>query len=213
MQIAPSLISKKSEVYIDPTKFFDISFEPITGYEPCRFIHPSTKSCTLGSILYFAESLPRSLKLYIPFNLAVTLLFKRNFSNPLKMLFDYFISCTKSSLFLTLYSWITKTSICIFNDIGLNWLNIAGFPGFMCGLSVLAERKERRIELALYCLPRGIQIVWNILRKKKKIPFIPYGEFIFLSLTFGTLFSIYQWESSSINRHHLSLLKLLLDVN
>ena len=213
MQMVSHFIEGDSENYIDQEKFPDIPLKPLEGYEPCRFTHPTTTSCIKGSFKYFFGSLHRSYKLYIPFNLMVTLLLKRKCKQPLILMKEYLISCTRSSIFLTLYSWITLSSICLFNYIGLNCLNKAGFSGFLCGLSVIAERKPRRIELGLYCFPRAIQIVWNMLKKKKKVKPIPFGEFIFLSGTFGTLFWLYQWEKESINSHHLSLLNFFLGSN
>lgn len=207
------LIEEDENLYIDPEKFPDIPTESLPGYGPCRFSHPKTSSCLLGSFLYFFESLPRSYKLYIPFNLAVSLLFKRRFFPLTKFLTNYAISCTRSSLFLTLYSWITKSSICLLNYIGLNYLNRIGFPGFLCGASVLAERKSRRIELAMYCLPKGIQIVWNILKKKRGIKPIPNGEFLYIPIALGILFWLYQREEKSISSNHLALLKAILGVN
>jgi hypothetical protein len=36
------------------------------------------------------------------------------------------------------------------------------FPGFMAGLALLIEEKRRRVELAMYVLPKGLESAWVI---------------------------------------------------
>lgn len=44
---------------------------------------------------------------------------------------------------------------------------IYGVGGFFAGLSLLIEKKDRRAELALYVLPRAIDALWKIMKKKR----------------------------------------------
>lgn len=83
----------------------------------------------------------------------------------------------------------------------------------MAGLTVLVESPLRRKELAFYCFPRAIQIGWNILKKKKIVRSVKYGEFAFISCAISTLFYFYQCETSAIQKSHYRFLHRILGSN
>jgi hypothetical protein len=73
--------------------------------------------------------------------------------------------------------------------------------GFLSGASVILEVPSRRIELAMYCLPRALESFWNILTsgKYKYLRNIPNGEVWLFSMAMGIIMTIYQNE-----RHNMS---------
>ena len=72
------------------------------------------------------------------------------------------LSAARSSTFLSAYCTVAWLVPCILR-------NMRGFEkswhyqvnGFLSGMCVLMETKSKRIELAMYCLPRALESLWH----------------------------------------------------
>lgn len=73
--------------------------------------------------------------------------------------------------------------------------------GFLSGCTVIIEQPHnRRVELALYCLPRALEAVWNMAIQDGYVGNVKYGEILLFSLSVGYLMKVYQSDQVS-NRH------------
>jgi hypothetical protein len=62
------------------------------------------------------------------------------------------------------------------------------------------------MELALYCLPRALETVWNMMLKRNMVRNIRNGDVMLFSASMGVLMSLYQNDPSVINKHYLTVL-------
>ncbi|KAJ3210751.1 hypothetical protein HK099_008183 [Clydaea vesicula] len=80
-------------------------------------------------------------------------------------------------------------------------------------MMVLLEAPGRRLELALYCLPRALESLWNCLVKKGVLRNIRNGELIYFSLSMGVIMTLYQHDPESINDAYRNLMVRFLGIN
>jgi hypothetical protein len=85
--------------------------------------------------------------------------------------------------------------------------------GFLSGSSVLLETKGRRIELALYCLPRALESLWNLAVLKGYCRRIPFGEVMLFMISMGALMTVYQHEPDVIPSSYEGILLRFFGVN
>ena len=88
-----------------------------------------TTSCTMGAGHFFVESIPRSLRLYVPLNVAMTLFFRwrQLFSDPMGVLLKIAQGSARSSLFLSSYCTTAWLVPCLLrNTFGYdaNWMYV-----------------------------------------------------------------------------------------
>lgn len=69
----------------------------------------------------------------------------------------------------------------------------------MSGAMVMVEEPGRRLELAMYCLPRSIESFWNCGVEWGWWRTICGGEAIYFCITTGVLMSLYETEPESIH--------------
>merc|ERR1719433_2443897 len=107
--------------------------------------------------------------MYIPVHTVPTILFdpKKIFMDPPGFVVDRFLSSLRSALFLATYVANFKMTTCTIRNLVLDdpwWAPCLG--GVASGLSILIEPDRRRGELALYVVPRALQGVMRMFRKK-----------------------------------------------
>lgn len=85
--------------------------------------------------------------------------------------------------------------------------------GFLSGSTVLLETKSRRIELALYCLPRALESFWNLGVLRGHFRSIRNGEVLLFMIAMGTLMTVYQHEPDVIPRSYEGILVRFFGVN
>lgn len=78
---------------------------------------------------------------------------------------------------------------------------------------VLLEAPGRRLELALYCLPRAVECFWNAGVDKKIWKNIKYGEGIYFSIAMGCIMTLYQHDPESIQDGYRKIMVRYLGVN
>jgi hypothetical protein len=59
-------------------------------------------------------------------------------------------------------------------------------------LSLFVEDKKRRVELALYVLPKAMDSFWSIGRRKGYIPRVPAGDLMLASVGLATVMGCYR---------------------
>lgn len=85
--------------------------------------------------------------------------------------------------------------------------------GALAGTSVIFEAKDRRLEMALYCLTRAIECAWNELVYYGYVKNIRNGEAIYFSLAMAVLCSLYHNDPETIPPSFRTLLVRILGKN
>ena len=101
---------------------------------------------------------------------------------PLTVLKKYLIDVAYSWVFLAGYISTFRYGLCFFKNIRGDkmdrWNTI--LAAFFGALAISFEKKSRRTELALFCIPGFLESAWNLLKKRKYVVETKNGEvFIF----------------------------------
>eukprot|EP01132_Coremiostelium_polycephalum_P001985 gene1985-2442_t len=153
----------------------------------CSRFHPWSKSCTNSAAQVWTGVFVAGLKLYAPLFLISALVYKRKGTLP---------EILRSSVFLGTYGGVFAGSICLLRAIlGRDSKSIAAMGGFLAGFSsILIERKERRSELALYCLNQALEIVWKMAAARGLAFYIKNGEVLVFMIASAILMYFYKQE-------------------
>lgn len=76
---------------------------------------------------------------------------------------------------------------------------VAWVAGFATCLSLFIEEKKRRGELAMYVLPRGMEALWSVLRRKSYVPIVPGGEVLMASTGLAMVMHTYTHEPKMLS--------------
>ncbi|KAL3696128.1 hypothetical protein R1sor_010204 [Riccia sorocarpa] len=156
------------QFYKDSGSTFQV---PPNAEIPCDIIH-GDQGCIPHFISFLGSSYLRSLPVYLPVYFVPAILVHRQglFARPRTILLKTLYGTFRSSLFLSTYcgsAWLWTCFILGFARLcnpkllasrgtyTTNFLIAAGT--YPAGLSVLIEKKSRRMELALYCMSRAIE--------------------------------------------------------
>ncbi|KAI3653646.1 hypothetical protein MP228_001593 [Amoeboaphelidium protococcarum] len=154
---------------------FGVSVNAAPQYVICNMFHPHTNNCTWAQLTYAMRCFPKAFKMYLPLNLAMMLLLRHGLlaKDGKKFILRLIVSSTRSSLFITLFASLAWLVPCYFRNYitpGRETTMAYLMNGFVSGCTVLIEQPQsRRLELAMYCLPRAIEGCWNLLRLRLRI--------------------------------------------
>ena len=106
----------------------------------------------------------------------MTLVFrpKAIINSPWKTILHFLFSTARSALFLACYCALGWSSLCAMRRYfgkDASWMYVVN--GLMAGTTVLIDVRSRRLELALYCLPRALEsfyrcgVEWGKLRRPR----------------------------------------------
>jgi hypothetical protein len=84
---------------------------------------------------------------------------------------------------------------------------------FLCTFGILWEPRGRRVELALYLLPKFLEALWMFLEKRGLAITFKYGEVLIFCVAMGILMYCYQNEDKAIKPTYLSMFKRFWGVN
>jgi len=76
----------------------------------------------------------------------------------------------------------------------------------VCASSLFFEEASRRGEIALYCMPRTLEIAFNKGVKERWWKPLPYGEILLFSLSMGVLMFFFENSPKSVHRSTFFLL-------
>jgi hypothetical protein len=128
---------------------------------PCEFIHPG-QSCTSHAIKFFPGAYGRALPVYLPVYIIPAILVHRQklfLKDSAADLWPKILKgCLRSSLFLSLFVTVAWRSVCFaFQTTGGASGRIIAMSCWVSGLALLAEKKNRRMELAIYALSKSLE--------------------------------------------------------
>jgi hypothetical protein len=75
------------------------------------------------------------------------------------------------------------------------------------------EPVGRRIELALYVLPKTIEAFWKWLKKRNLVTDVPNGEIVLFAIAMAVIMYCYQNEEKNIKPSYLSILNSFYGTN
>eukprot|EP01100_Stratorugosa_tubuloviscum_P000167 TRINITY_DN1036_c1_g1_i1.p1 TRINITY_DN1036_c1_g1~~TRINITY_DN1036_c1_g1_i1.p1 ORF type:complete len:311 (+),score=103.30 TRINITY_DN1036_c1_g1_i1:535-1467(+) len=110
----------------------------------------------------------------------------------LKIFYRSFANTLVSAIFLTSYCATALKTVCFilnYAPLSLQKMHILRILLAMPGLALFLEHKPRRLELALYCLPRALESLWKELVQKKKIT--DFSKFELILFCIGSAFMSY----------------------
>ncbi|KAJ3044701.1 hypothetical protein HDV00_001105 [Rhizophlyctis rosea] len=140
--------------------------DPANGLIPCVVAHGGVEGCVEHKGVVWRRGFLDALKVYIPGHILPALLFHRRrlLHYPIQTLRHVLISILRSSAFLASYITVLWTFICLCrNSIGRDTIAGPILGSFGSGLTLLLEKKERRREVAVYCVPKAVEsCVWRV---------------------------------------------------
>lgn len=71
--------------------------------------------------------------------------------------------------------------------------------GFLNALSLFAEEKRRRAELAMYVLPKALESGWSTARRRSWVPIVPFGETILGAAAMAMIMDAYKHKPSALS--------------
>ncbi|RKP11724.1 hypothetical protein BJ684DRAFT_12547 [Piptocephalis cylindrospora] len=171
-------------------------------YIGCALEHPWTSSCVKAHTGTWVKAYGRSLRLYIPLNVLMTLVFrwKHIKTSPKKVLIQLIKSCLRSACFLATYVTVAWVVPCVMRRaLGAEYLFSYRINGILSGCCALIDPPGRRLELAMYCLPRALESLWKCWERDGWVRGVRHGEVAYFSVAMGFLMWLYQCQPESID--------------
>lgn len=136
--------------------------------------------------------LVRSMQIYFPVHFLPAILFRFQElkKTPLVTIArtSYAVLC--SSAFLTSHQTIVKLVICtarnVFHRDSIAALLVAGVA---TSGALYFEHTKRRFELMLYCFPRALTIVWELLKRRGLVRYVKHSEVLLFCLSMSLIMS------------------------
>ncbi|KAH6584679.1 hypothetical protein BASA61_007325 [Batrachochytrium salamandrivorans] len=166
---------------------------------PCKLLHPSDILCARYGALLWVKVFWGILPVHGSLNGVPLLLLKTKsfLNNPKSHAIRVLTSSLRSSAFLATFVYLFQTGICLIRKMRPNtpdFRYIYHILGAMAGLAVLLEHPSRRTELAMYCLPKGIQSLYTLLINRGRMVSLKGLDVIGACCAMSVLMGVYQVE-------------------
>ncbi|KAG0564275.1 hypothetical protein KC19_8G097800 [Ceratodon purpureus] len=180
---------------------------------PCTMIH-GKQGCAPHFFSFWVQAYLRALPVYLPVYLVPALLVHRQglFARPSPILWKSVLGIARSSLFLSMYTSTSWAWTCfLFRSTGICNPPLVATATFPAGLTVMIEKKSRRMELALYCFARAIESFaicvadWGVLERYNLIPPKRIDVFLFSAAT-AIIMHCYAQERDVFRSKYLNVL-------
>ncbi|KAJ2819117.1 hypothetical protein IWW50_005575 [Coemansia erecta] len=182
----------------------------------CGLFHPHTTSCTHGAVSAFLRGFPFAMRMYVPLNVMMKLIFQGGqlAKDPLSVLRKIIKSSMRSSLFFSLMTTSVMQVPCAVRALlGRETKMAYVVAGIVGGLAVLVEAQPRHIELGMYCFLRAMLMAWDVGLKKGLWRSVRHGEVALLSVSMGVLMSIFQNDPTTFSLTYRSIVTRVFGKN
>ena len=144
------------------------------GAVPCEVLHPGL-SCSAHALAFLPAAYLRALPVYLPVYLIPGALVHRRKllqrDTAPAILCKTAVGVLRSSAFLALFCTLAWRSVCAaFNATGRTSGGVIAASCWVAGLAALAEKKSRRMELAIYCSSRALEAFALTLAARGAVP-------------------------------------------
>ena len=177
------------------------------GWVPCHHIHAG--SCEQEAIKKFIKVMGMCVKFYAPLHTLPVIIFKRKqlISDPVRMISKTLIGILRSCLFIGVYVASFWYAFCKIAHIRKK---TDGFTvilaSFICSFSLFFEPGHRRIEIALFLVPRFFEQLWYTLLKRNMVGSVKNIEVFIFAVGLSILMYCFENEPRNIKNSYLSLL-------
>lgn len=110
---------------------------------------------------------------------------------PAKELKSLIKGFVKSMMFVGFYAVIVKRTVCFMTKYYKFSSLSAAVGGFLGGAALLFEPESRQAEIALYCVNRTVETLYNIAKRRNYPVTIPNGECLIIGIAVGLI--CYLW--------------------
>lgn len=178
-------------------------------WRTCQEAYHPGRSCAV----YHTSELPalaaQCVRLYAPVHLVPLLLFrwKAFVKEPLVSARRAALAIGRSVAFLTGYVTIVKAGLCLQRVERRRdaWWQ-AALVGTLAGLSLRFEAPKRASELMLYCLPKGIDVAFQLLERRGLVQRVPYGNALMFAAAMAIVLAL---DRSDFRPTYAGLLDML----
>jgi len=190
-------------------------------HPPCAVVHPWENSHFWSPVDRFVEVVRWILPVYLTLHFvpAMFLRTRKFLKDPLRVFLRSIFGAVRSSSFLGVFVIIFQTFYCALKDAhgfikarpalnsrippaltnalihpATHWIG-----GFLTAGSLYVDDARRRAELAAYVLPKGLESMWSVARKRSYAPAVPGGDLLLTSIGMAMVMGTY-----AQNPDHLS---------
>lgn len=184
-------------------------------FAPCEIVHPWVDTCSWTAVDRWQEVFRWVMPVYGALQVIPAILLRRKLfmNDPKRILLKAFIGTMRSSAFLATYVTIFQGLVCSQRNIYYalhgrvpEWIEkillhklYYWMAGFVSCVSLFAEEKKRRGELAMYVLPRAMESLWSILRRRSYVPFVPGGDVVLTATGLAMVMHTYHFEPKMLS--------------
>ena len=173
-------------------------------------------SCEYKTLHRMVSSIKIFVMLYGPAHVLPVLIFKMKqlMRDPVPVLSHALVNVVRSVSFGMMLLGVTQYGVCQFAKVfdgikGINWILI----GILSASSIFIEAPSRRGELTLYLLPRVVETIWNVMKKKGWPIRIKYFEVALFAFAMGTLSYFLYNDDKNIKPTYRSSLRIIFGNN
>eukprot|EP00300_Choanocystis_sp_HF-7_P027210 c32287_g1_i1.p1 GENE.c32287_g1_i1~~c32287_g1_i1.p1 ORF type:complete len:490 (+),score=93.63 c32287_g1_i1:35-1471(+) len=169
---------------------------------PCSVMHPQNVFCTKQVFDTFVSAFTKTFPLYLSLTLvpAVVLKFSRFVRSPLTGTSHAIAYAIRSTAFMGTFNAVYMAVVCTHRNLftqdhrSLYWI-----AGFISSWALLIERKSRRAELALYTMPRAADLLFYIMKDRRWLSGVPFGEEMLFVWSMGILMYFHHHEQQCVS--------------
>lgn len=204
-----TLLSYALDNHLDPALA-----DPRNGFLDCVVNHPDCGShCSMNSYKRLRNGFLSSLLIYLPVHFLPLIFWRFGAlkNKPAEMILKTALASARSAAFLGTYISLIWSSVCLVRNLVKDDTIYGPMLGsFMCGLSLLIEKKSRRLELALYCFPRAMGSLALKAERNHLLPVIPGFETFLFAVSSGAFLYFFEHEPDVMKPTFVSFLRWLL---
>ncbi|ETI40484.1 hypothetical protein F443_14110 [Phytophthora nicotianae P1569] len=154
--------------------------------------HYHMESCVTHAIKEWINGLGRSMQIYLPVHFlpAMFFRFQQLQGAPVSTTARISYAALCSSAFLTSYQTVVKLVVCTArNAFHRDFAATSLVAGIATGGALFFEHTKRRFELMLYCFPRALDIVWQVLKRRGLVRYVKHSEVVLFCLSMSLIMS------------------------
>jgi hypothetical protein len=205
---ARKMMAPKGVSLADITNPFEYDSPSLTAAEKASMLLHPGQSFGQFAVSFFINAIRNAAPVYAPVYAVPLVMFsrKRLMRDPVNTIKSAALGASRSSLFLAVYCTVGIVFFSAGRRAGIrheilgDWACILPLlSGASAGAATLIEKKQRRIELALYVLSKAVEGVYNVFKEKHGFSAPFFAESVAFALCFAAV--------SHANLRHPELLR------